>query len=121
MSTITTLTDTLSGELQSKLYLNQPEPAPTTKINDHSKPGLPGPDYQYAHLLPSYDQGYKLEALKPFEHVDPGHAALQDPNPRSFLQGGSVTHLSPKLGSDISGVQLTSLGEREKAYVSEWS
>ena len=114
MSSVTTLTETLPQEIQSVLHLNKPEPAPSTKVNDHTKPGLPGPDYRYAHLLPSYDQGYKLEALKPFNHVDPGHAALKDSNPQSFLEGGQVTHLAPKFGSDISGVQLTSLGEREK-------
>ena len=117
MSTTTTLADTLPQEVQNILHLNKkPEPEPS-KINNHTKPGLPGPDYPYAHLLPSYDQGYKLEQLKPFEHVDPGHAALKDPNPQSFLDGAQVTHLAPKFGSDISGVQLTSLGEREKRSV----
>lgn len=119
MSTTTTLAHTLPQEVQNILHLNKkPEPeSEPSKINNHTKPGLPGPDYPYAHLLPSYDQGYKLEPLKPFEHIDPGHAALKDPNPQSFLEGGLVTHLAPKFGSDISGVQLTSLGEREKRLV----
>lgn len=111
-----TLADLLPQEVQTILHLDQkPEPIPKSKINHHTKPGVPGSDYRYAHLLPSYDQGYKLEALKPFEHIDPGHTALKDPSPQSFLATGQVTHLSPKFGSDVSCVQLTSLGEREKS------
>jgi sulfonate dioxygenase len=117
MSTVTTLADTLAQEYQNVLHLNKKADNVPSRTNDHTKPGIPGPDYPYARLLPSYDQGYKLEPLKPFEHVDPGHAALKDPKPQSFLEGGHVVHLAPKFGSDISGVQLTSLGEREKRYV----
>lgn len=115
MSTATTLAETLPQEVKNILHLSaEKDKAPIAQVNNHSKPGVPGPDYPYAKLLPSYDQGYKLSPLEPFEHIDPGHAALKDPNPQSFLEGGHVTHLAPKFGSDISGVQLTSLGEREK-------
>ena len=74
----------------------------------------PGPDYKYAKFLPSYDQSLKLPPLVPFEHVDPGKAALNDPEPRSFLNDAVEDHLTPKFGSVISGVQLSQLGAREK-------
>jgi sulfonate dioxygenase len=76
--------------------------------------GHPQPGYPYARFLPSYDQNYKLPPLEPFEHVDPGHAALTDKEPRSFLKGSQVTNLTPRFGTEVSGVQLSSLGKREK-------
>lgn len=68
--------------------------------------------YKYAHFLPSFDHDYKLPPLTPFEHVDPGHQALKDPEPRKFLEGAKVEQLTPKFGSEIHGVQLSALDER---------
>ena len=77
----------------------------------------PGPDYKYKQFLPSFDHDYKLPPLEPFEHVDPGTAALKDPTPRSFLDDASVSDLSPKFGSEVSGIQLSHLDERAKSQL----
>jgi sulfonate dioxygenase len=79
--------------------------------------GAPGPDYKYAKFLPSWDPGYKLAPLVPFKHVDPGHAALNDPNPRSFLDSAHVNDLTPKFGTEVSGIQLHELDEHAKAQL----
>ncbi|KAI9637152.1 alpha-ketoglutarate-dependent sulfonate dioxygenase, partial [Dioszegia hungarica] len=73
--------------------------------------------YPYAKFLPSYDPGLKLPPLEPFEHVDPGHAALLDANPRSFLDGAKETSLTPKFGSEIEGIQLSQLDARAKGQL----
>lgn len=117
MSTTSTLVDTLPQEVQSILHLNA-KPAPSSTDNGPlGKPGTPGPDYPYARLLPSYDQNYKLPPLEPFDHVDPGLKALSDADPLSFLKGAQVHNLTPRFGGEVSGIQLSSLGEREKRSV----
>lgn len=47
------------------------------------------PEYPYAQYLPYFNQDYKLPPLTPFEHVDPGAAALTDPEPRKFLENAT--------------------------------
>lgn len=79
-----------------------------------SSVAAPGPDYPYAAFLPSFDQNYKLAPLEPFEHIDPGHAALKDPRPRAFLDSAVEKHISPKFGSEIEGIQLSQLDDRAK-------
>jgi sulfonate dioxygenase len=88
----------------------------TPKPTEPQVRGSPPADYPYKRLLPSYDQGFKLPPLEPFEHHDPGHAALTDPEPQSFLNGAKVGKLSPKFGTEVTGVQLSALGAQEKRY-----
>ncbi|GAA6007019.1 hypothetical protein JCM10207_009172 [Rhodosporidiobolus poonsookiae] len=74
--------------------------------------------YKYERFLPHWSTSLKLPPLEPFEHVDPGHAALADPDTRSFLDGADVKHLTPNFGTEIrDGVDLTQLGARERAQV----
>lgn len=67
------------------------------------------PPYRYARLLPHFSPA-TYPPLTPFEHQDPGSRALQHSNPRSFLQGAeSVVELTPRLGTEIRGVNLAQL------------
>ena len=84
---------------------------------DVGSKGTPGADYKYKRFLPFFDQGYKLGPLAPFKHVDPGHRALNDPNPRSFLDTAVVDNLTPKFGSEVSGIQLSRLDDHAKAQL----
>lgn len=106
-SIATTVATTLEGAT-AKLDLRGAA-EPDTKVL-----GRPGPDYPYARFLPSYDQNLKLPPLEPFEHVDPGHAALKDLDPRSFLAGAEIDDLTPKFGSEVRGTQLSQLDGRGK-------
>ncbi|GAA5850500.1 hypothetical protein JCM8547_001895 [Rhodosporidiobolus lusitaniae] len=75
-------------------------------------------NYRYARFLPAYNNILKLPPLEPFEHVDPGHQALKDPNPRSFLEGATIKEVTPNFGREIlDGVDLTKLGDRERAQI----
>ncbi|BGP17686.1 hypothetical protein JCM10213_003591 [Rhodosporidiobolus nylandii] len=79
--------------------------------------------YPYERFFPTFDAHLKLPPLQPFSHVDPGLAALDDPQPRSFLNGADVDDLTPEFGSEVEGVQLTDLDDRGRQqlalYVAE--
>ncbi|ODN94328.1 hypothetical protein L198_05185 [Cryptococcus wingfieldii CBS 7118] len=104
-----------------------PAPAPAAEAKQEVEPAqrrskflpAPGPDYKYARFLPSYDHDLHLPPLEPFEHVDPGHAALKHENPREFLEGEGKreVRLTPKIGSEVHGVQLSQLDERAKSQL----
>ncbi|TFK76760.1 TauD-domain-containing protein [Pluteus cervinus] len=65
--------------------------------------------YRYAHLVPHFSED-RYPPLVPFDHVDPGFRALRHPNPRSFLDNATdVVEITPYLGTEVHGVQLTSL------------
>jgi len=95
MSTLT-LTETKTASSPASLILKNP-----VKAED---------EYRYAHLLPHFSQD-RYPPLTPFEHVDPGHRALNHPNPRAFLDNAtSVAELTPNLGSEVRGINLAELG-----------
>ncbi|EKM60786.1 uncharacterized protein PHACADRAFT_246914 [Phanerochaete carnosa HHB-10118-sp] len=71
-------------------------------------------EYKYAHLLPTFPKDEHYPPLEPFEHVDPGHRALQHPNPRQFLENAKVSQLTPPAGEEIRGVNLATLTNDER-------
>jgi sulfonate dioxygenase len=82
-----------------------------------TSPFSPQP-YKYARFLPHYAAVPKQPPLTPFEHVDIGHQALNDPEPESFLANAVVSRISPKFGVEVrSGVDLTALRQRERAQL----
>lgn len=55
-----------------------------------------------------YDPLEKVEGIKPFEHHDPGH--LADPTfPNLLGDAASTLDLSPHIGTEVRGVQLSRL------------
>ncbi|KPV74299.1 uncharacterized protein RHOBADRAFT_44785 [Rhodotorula graminis WP1] len=88
-----------------------------------SETAKPGDEYPYERFLPIFDRDLKLPPLEPFEHVDPGHEALKDPTPRSFLDGADVDDLTPEFGTEVEGIQLHQLDSRGRQqlalYVAE--
>lgn len=71
-------------------------------------------EYKYTHLLPVFPKDEHYPPLEPFEHVDPGHRALQHPNPRQFLENAKVTQLTPPAGEEIRGINLATLTNDER-------
>lgn len=69
---------------------------------------------KYAHYLPVWEQGLFFKPLPPFEFVDP--ASRADPRKPNLLgsKGISIKDLTPKMGSEISGIQLTNLTDTQK-------
>ncbi|KAJ2989829.1 hypothetical protein NUW54_g8661 [Trametes sanguinea] len=97
MSTVETITQSLPTlTLQNK--------------SDNSEATKQEEPYKYAHLLPVFPKDEHYPPLTPFEHTDPGLRALSHPNPRAFLDNAtSVIDLTPRLGSEIRGVNLAEL------------
>jgi hypothetical protein len=97
--------------LHSLLHLSPASPHPTATDEQDSTA------YKYADFLPGYSTSLKQAPLEPFEHHDPGHAALKDTNPRSFLDGAKVNNLTPKFGTSIEGVDLTKLDAAQRSQL----
>lgn len=65
--------------------------------------------YSYANLLPHFSPE-QYPPLTPFKHEDPGFRALKHADPRAFLKNAtSVVELTPNLGTEVHGVNLTTL------------
>ncbi|KZP32185.1 TauD-domain-containing protein [Athelia psychrophila] len=106
MSTTVTEVQTLhlqpQGDGQTAVRSNEP-----IKANDDGA-------YRYAHLLPHFSKD-TYPPLAPFAHADPGLRAISHPNPRAFLDSATkIVDLTPKLGTEIHGVQLVSLDDNAK-------
>ncbi|KAJ3875828.1 hypothetical protein F5051DRAFT_51960 [Lentinula edodes] len=85
------------------------EPATATLKLHSSAEGKGETEYRYSHLLPFFSQDH-YPPLTPFEHIDPGHRALNHSNPRSFLDSATqITELTPNLGTEVFGVDLRAL------------
>ncbi|CAE6444572.1 unnamed protein product [Rhizoctonia solani] len=88
---------------------------PTAAINNVSIPPIvpsPNSDYPYEHLLPVFDKSVFYPPLQPFEHADPAAraAALPESEQRAFLKHTTrVRNLTPRFGTEVIGVDLTSL------------
>ena len=62
----------------------------------------------YPDFMPFYDPLEKVEDLGYFDHFDPGHRA--DPKfPNLLSKATKFINLSPHVGSEIEGVQLSQL------------
>ncbi|KAM0747091.1 TauD-domain-containing protein [Meredithblackwellia eburnea MCA 4105] len=106
---------TLTTPLQSRALRFDPQPTPVFTPQDKSAAEDKEwrKNYKYAKFLPSYDHSIKLPPLEPFEHVDPGHRALLDPAPQSFLTNATLDSLTPDFGTEVTGIQLTKLTSKE--------
>lgn len=68
----------------------------------------------YPEYLPTWDPKQKFPKVKFFEHNDPG--ARADPSfPNLFPKDGEVLKkITPKLGTEVRGVQISELSEKGK-------
>ncbi|KAL2866081.1 TauD/TfdA dioxygenase family protein [Aspergillus lucknowensis] len=73
-----------------------------------------GDPAKYPHYLPVWDYSQKYPPLEPFTHHDPGKNA--DPSLKDLLPPGvaTVKKLTPTIGTEITGVQLSSLSNAGK-------
>ncbi|PMD53600.1 TauD-domain-containing protein [Hyaloscypha bicolor E] len=72
--------------------------------------------YKYEHYLPVYDETTKFPPTEPFEFVDRGVKADQSKTHLLDPQntGLEVTKLTPRIGTEIKGVQLSELTDIQK-------
>lgn len=71
------------------------------------------PEQQYSNYLPTWNPSQKYPPLTPFEHTEHGKDA--DPTLKDLLAPGShVVELTPSIGSEVRGVQLSQLSDAAK-------
>lgn len=71
-------------------------------------------DYKYAAYLPVYDETTKFPPTEPFDVRDRGLDA--DPKKPNLLgsPGAEITRLTPRVGTEIKGIQLSQLNNAQK-------
>lgn len=87
----------------------------------HSRPQTPllisrlngHPTRQYPHYLPTWDRNEKYPPLEPFEHYEHGKDA-DTSYPNLLPEGVTVTHLTPTIGTEVRGTQLSALSPAGK-------
>lgn len=96
----------------------------TTKTTSNGSIALlaanPNTEYPFAHLLPVFDKSEHYPPLTPFEHIDPAARAnaLPEAEQRTFLKNATrVKNMTPKLGTEVEGIDLTALGAAERDQV----
>src|SRR6266849_2156307 len=68
---------------------------------------------QYPAYLPTWNEGQKYPPLEPFTHVEHGKGA--DPTFKDLLpEGSKIQKLTPVIGSEVTGVQLSKLSPAGK-------
>jgi len=68
---------------------------------------------QYPHYLPTWDHSVKYPPLEPFTHVE--HGLDADPTlPDLLPEGSRAKKLTPSIGSEVTGVQLSKLSPAGK-------
>ncbi|KAF6752040.1 alpha-ketoglutarate-dependent taurine dioxygenase [Ephemerocybe angulata] len=87
---------------QLKIANNTPAAPVESEITD-SGPSYPG-------YVPYFDREEKFPPLEIFEHSDPG--LLANPaKPNLLTENAKVSHISPYLGTEVRGVQLSQLSK----------
>ncbi|KAH6681182.1 alpha-ketoglutarate-dependent sulfonate dioxygenase [Plectosphaerella plurivora] len=68
---------------------------------------------KYPHYLPTWNPEQKYAPLEPFEHIEHGKDA--DPSfPNLLPSAAEVTHLTPSIGTEVKGIQLSALNAAGK-------
>ncbi|KAK9415546.1 putative TfdA family taurine catabolism dioxygenase TauD [Seiridium unicorne] len=68
---------------------------------------------KYPNYLPTWNPEQKYPPLEPFEHYEHGKDA-DTSYPELLPEGAGVTHITPSIGTEIKGVQLSKLSNAGK-------
>lgn len=85
------------------------EIAPTKYDKEAELTGVEGhAAAKYPHYLPTWDRSQKYPPLQPFEHYEHGKDA-DTTFPNLLPEGTKITHLTPTIGTEVNGIQLSKL------------
>lgn len=108
-----TVTEQSQPQLQ-KLHLGQYKEIDAVFVDRAAEEGKTGePPAKYPHYLPTWDRTQFWPALEPYEHYEHGKDA-DTAYPNLFPAGTSVTELTPSIGSEVHGIQLSTLSDAGK-------
>ncbi|KAI1090296.1 TauD-domain-containing protein [Rostrohypoxylon terebratum] len=74
---------------------------------------------KYPNYLPTWNPNQKYPPLQPFEHYEHGKDA-DTSYPELLAEGVAVNHLTPTIGTEIRGVQLSSLSNAGKDQLARY-
>jgi sulfonate dioxygenase len=97
----------LKGHKAAKV--GRPQPMSSFTDQGRKDPHADPRRLKYPHYLPTWDRTQQYPPLEPFEHYEHGKDA--DTSYPNLLPEGevSVTHLTPTIGTEVRGIQLSSL------------
>ncbi|KAK4158068.1 hypothetical protein C8A00DRAFT_39620 [Chaetomidium leptoderma] len=110
-----TVPDVATLKLQAVSHSGPYKELAATKYDPDAEAGLKGHDAaKYPDYLPTWDRTEKYPPLQPFEHYEHGQDA--DPSYPNLLPEGavSVTDLTPTIGTEVRGIQLSTLSAAGK-------
>ncbi|KAI0817130.1 hypothetical protein GGR55DRAFT_4321 [Xylaria sp. FL0064] len=113
-SATTTVTETVSPPKNARLD-SQYKEFQTYHFSKETEEGkVPGFEAaKYPHYLPTWDKDTKYPPLEPFEHYEHGKDA--DPTfPELLPSSAEIKHLTPTIGTEVRGIQLTCLSDAGK-------
>lgn len=118
MAPSATTTETVSAPpkaLNKSLLAGQYKEFQLYHISKEAEEGkIPGVEAaKYPHYLPTWDKSQKYPPLEPFEHYEHGKDA-DTSFPELLPAGVEINHLTPTIGTEIRGVQLSSLSDAGK-------
>jgi sulfonate dioxygenase len=86
----------------------------TTRVDKETEEGKSGhAAAKYQNYLPTWDPKEQYPPLEPFEHYEHGKDADKS-FPNLLPEAASVTHLTPTIGTEVRGIQLSSLTDAGK-------
>ncbi|PTB41843.1 hypothetical protein M441DRAFT_57935 [Trichoderma asperellum CBS 433.97] len=114
---VETATTTNSGPVPASVYkldLGQYKEIDLTYIDKDAEAGkTDGPAATYPQYLPTWNPAQQYPPLQPFEHYEHGKDA-DTSYPNLLPSGVQVTELTPSIGSEVRGIQLSSLTDAGK-------
>ncbi|KAF5125006.1 Alpha-ketoglutarate-dependent sulfonate dioxygenase [Metarhizium anisopliae] len=110
----TTATEEAKPRPTYKLNLGQYKEIDPYNVDRDVETGKKGGNgAKYPHYLPTWNREQKWAPLEPFQHYEHGKDA-DTSYPNLFPEGTKVTQLTPTIGSEVSGIQLSSLSNAGK-------
>jgi sulfonate dioxygenase len=104
----------IKPKLTYKVDLGQYKDIDSTRVDRDVEEGKTGePAAKYPNYLPTWNPEQKYPPLETFEHHEHGKDA--DPSfPRLLREGVQVNNLTPTIGTEVRGLQLSSLDDAGK-------
>ncbi|KAM3463438.1 Alpha-ketoglutarate-dependent sulfonate dioxygenase [Beauveria bassiana D1-5] len=97
-----------------KLHLGQYKEIDAVFVDKEAEEGKTGePPAKYPHYLPTWDRTQSWPPLEPFEHYEHGKDA-DTTYPNLFPEGSKVSDITPSIGSEVHGIQLSALSDKGK-------
>ncbi|KAI9154914.1 Alpha-ketoglutarate-dependent sulfonate dioxygenase [Paramyrothecium foliicola] len=97
-----------------KIHLGPYKEIDTTRVDRESEEGKG--DHaaaKYPNYLPTWDPTQSYPPLQPFEHKEHGKDADKS-FPNLLPEAATVTHLTPTIGTEVRGIQLSTLSDAGK-------